>query len=647
MSSDRDKFNEKILMLANKVRCLLTGEVPIRHEDVSVCFSLEEWQYIEGCKDLYKGIMMENHMSLSSFDESTDRAVRKDWCPVLGEMDAVESRRSPVILNLIMEAIHLLVNENYVFVQKGACHSEDNNKTKRTMEPGETARAITDTTQLILERHNKDILEVVNRMTEHLTGEVSIRCQDVSIYFTMEEWQYIEGHRDLYKDVMIEQELFMSANSFDHRPDGLCTSTSLPQVSSNDPPAAVSSPGRVVSIVKRISKSKSKLKRRKMGSLKTADKSKSFTNSREPVNDEINVSQKDGINGNKKAPTVESAKKDTAKVFKCTLCIKFFQRNVDLVRHRRNHRMQNLTCTMCGNQFCLLSGFEDSRAEKDKPICGKCKTEKLKTTKSAEQKVGVVKRNCAEKEYSCSECGKHYKSKEFLHRHMTRHLGRDHIQCPECDKTFTDQQSLQTHVRVHTGERPFTCSECGKGFANTTNLQIHCQIHTGEKPFACSECEKTFRYKSHLKAHQRFHTGQMIPCLECGLVFTYNSHLVKHQRIHTGEKPFSCSECGKLFQQSAQLRRHLWIHTGEAPQKCSECDKVFSFPSDLKRHQDLHTGRKAFQCSECNKCFTRNSSLLEHLMRHTGEKPHECPECGKRFVTATTMHKHRQTHTIK
>ncbi|XP_077345920.1 uncharacterized protein LOC143989591 isoform X1 [Lithobates pipiens] len=336
----------------------------------------------------------------------------------------------------------------------------------------------------------------------------------------------------------------------------------------------------------------------------------------------------------------------TEKRLSCTECGKCFPCKSKLIVHIRSHTGEKpYSCPECGKCFSVKSSlykhqrFHTGEKPYSCPVCGKCFSEKssLYTHQSS---------HTGQKPHSCPECGKCFSHKSNLSIHQKSHTGEKPYSCPECGKCFSHKSSLSIHQRSHTGEKPYSCPECGKCFSVKSNLYSHQRSHTGEKPHSCSECGKCFLQKSDLSKHQSSHTGEKLySCFECGKCFSRKSSLHTHQRSHTGEKPYSCPECGKCFSQMSTLSRHQRSHTGEKSYSCPECEKWFSTKSHLYTHQRSHTGEKPYFCPECGKCFSQMSTLSRHQRSHTGEKPYSCPECGKCFSRKSHLYTHQRSHT--
>ncbi|XP_077346075.1 uncharacterized protein LOC143989681 [Lithobates pipiens] len=251
-----------------------------------------------------------------------------------------------------------------------------------------------------------------------------------------------------------------------------------------------------------------------------------------------------------------------------------------------------------------------------------------------------------DKRFACTECGKCFRFLSRLNEHKRSHMVEKSYSCTECGKCFRSKYGLNVHTRSHMGEKPYSCPECGKCFSDNSNLYRHQRSHAGEKPYSCPECGKCFSDKSNLYRHQRLHTGEKrYSCSECGKYFMQKLALVTHQMHHSGKKPYSCSECGKCFLRKYSLNKHQISHKGLKPFPCSVCGKCFSEKSSLYRHQRSHTGEKPYSCPECGKCFSDKSNLSRHQRSHTGEKPYSCPECGKCFSQTSSLYTHQRSHT--
>ncbi|KAM4687446.1 uncharacterized protein O3C94_005974 [Discoglossus pictus] len=566
-----------ILNPALEIIYVLTGEVPIKCGDVAVYFSMEEWEYIKGHKELYKDLM-ENQQTLRMLGIPVNRSSASDSLMISKKM-------SEKILTQAVEIIVLLTGEVSLL------------------------QHLTDTIKII-EMKDKKMMERIFSHTQEiihlLTGEVPIKCGDVAVYFSMEEWEYIEGHKELYKDVMMENHqtlrtLGIPVNRsselaglgdgsldtvYDEEEDemddennhqmviGSGHFTDCDKVSSvlsesgQEEETNIRSPQEIKEeeIPVNISKGSDRVKS------KPDQEEETNVRSRQQIKkEEIPVPIREGSDRVESKPDQEEETN---------------------VRSHQQIKEEEIPVTICEDGSEFLNTLEEDHISLSLPDC------LLEDFSVSHSYLGAKPITCTgEKTFACSECGKYFRRTTNLKQHMRTHTGDKPFVCPECGKCFSFAPNLNRHMRTHTGAKPFVCSECGKCFSFAPNLNRHKRTHTGDKPFVCSECGKCFCQATNLHGHMR---------------------------THTGEKPFACSECGKCYSRAAHLQRHIRTHTGEKPFACSECGKCFSRATYLRGHMRTHTGEKPFACSECGKCFTRAAHLHGHMRNHTGEKAFAC-----------------------
>ena len=180
-------------------------------------------------------------------------------------------------------------------------------------------------------------------------------------------------------------------------------------------------------------------------------------------------------------------------------------------------------------------------------------------------------RNCTKdvQLYNCDKCGKTFKHKKSLKRHMLVNPNCEQTQENTPGRFFGDFEQLSKII-------------C-KTNSNSLNRYLnHSDKKTADSHSFCQICLTPLSSSDKGQIHSEEYSRRF-QCCKCKKILGNRQKLKSHYRIHTKEKPFHCNFCEKIFSECSSLRKHLLTH-GPRKYNCDFCNKRFIRKDYLYKH---------------------------------------------------------------
>uniref|UniRef100_A0A803TGU3 Uncharacterized protein n=1 Tax=Anolis carolinensis TaxID=28377 RepID=A0A803TGU3_ANOCA len=187
----------------------------------------------------------------------------------------------------------------------------------------------------------------------------------------------------------------------------------------------------------------------------------------------------------------------------CVQCGAHFCLRGDLLRHRGDHAGEGPhPCGTCSLVFQHKRHLDAHKAEEHSAA----ESEPQRQDPRSEDGGGEE----GDRPFDCPTCGERFSWRESLQIHQSTHRPEQAFQCALCGRSFSRRRNLLAHQRIHTGDRPFACLDCGRRFVTNSGLAGHARLHRRQQPFLCRHCGRRFRHREKLLEHQAAHVAQAV-----------------------------------------------------------------------------------------------------------------------------------------
>jgi len=344
----------------------------------------------------------------------------------------------------------------------------------------------------------------------------------------------------------------------------------------------------------------------------------------------------------------QTGDRDLSLAFQCQRCVRGFNRLMDYRQHFCRHELgkedlsKAYVCIKCMDftsslpiskqhqhwtKECYVKRFDDASSIITY-FCAFCEVSFASSKgleNHLEEKHPTERKQLSRPQFECYACGKGFKCKRALAKHMVDEGPFHKCQCTHCRMEFESWTDLTMHIsKVHDNKMQYMCGMCGVNvFDSDKQRQDHkqfCKLQPAvEKVRNCGE-------------------GKVV-CTICGMEVGVSHHKInKHLKEYHSDFGLKCELCPLMFYNEATLNKHMLnIHVNATRFSCDMCEKAFPTMPRLKLHKDVshpESGKKQeYKCDKCPAAYSHKGSLRTHYLAKHGDKPfvrktRVCEVCG-------------------